>query len=117
VREPGRLFWRFDHDDMPVGFGGLEIHGEHALLRSVVTLPPLRKRGFGGAMVDALETEARLWKCRLIWLLTTTSAGFFERLGYVRCERADMPDAIKATPQFISFCPASATAMSKPLAQ
>jgi N-acetylglutamate synthase-like GNAT family acetyltransferase len=117
VHEPGRLFWRFDQDDMPVGFGGLEIHGEHALLRSVVTLPPLRKRGFGSAMVGALETEARLWKCRFVWLLTTTSARFFERLGYVICDRNELPAAIRETPQFTRLCPASATAMSKSLAQ
>jgi len=37
------LFWRFESAaDIPAGFGGLEIHGADALLRSVVTLPPVR---------------------------------------------------------------------------
>src|SRR5262249_15939506 len=32
------LFWRFETvEDIPVGFGGLEIHGSDALLRSLVT--------------------------------------------------------------------------------
>ena len=46
-------------EDIPVGFGGLEIHGSDALLRSLVTLPPLRQLGMGAAMVAVLETEAR----------------------------------------------------------
>ena len=60
LAEPGRLFWRFETAETePVGFGGLEIlHGD-ALLRSIVTLPPLRKRGIGAAIVASLEEEAR----------------------------------------------------------
>ena len=50
------LFWRFETTDIPVGFGGLEIHGSDALLRSLVTLPPLRQIGMGAAMVAVLET-------------------------------------------------------------
>src|SRR6516225_1695212 len=49
------LFWRFETTDIPVGFGGLEIHGSDALLRSLVTLPPLRQIGMGAAMVAVLE--------------------------------------------------------------
>ena len=88
IEAPGRLFWRFEtRDEVPVGFGGLEIHGEDALLRSLVTLPPVRSRGVGTAMVAALEFEARLHGCRSLWLITTTAADFFARLGYARCER------------------------------
>ena len=47
------LFWRFESlNDVPVGFGGLEIHGRDALLRSVVILPRLREIGMGRAIVD-----------------------------------------------------------------
>lgn len=39
VGDPHQLFWRFEsHEDVPVGFGGLEVHGDEALLHSVVTL-------------------------------------------------------------------------------
>src|SRR6266478_6269260 len=68
------LFWRFETTDIPVGFGGLEIHGSDALLRSLVTLPPLRQIGMGAAMVAVLETEARALKCRAIYLLTASAA-------------------------------------------
>lgn len=117
VEAPGRLFWRFsDADDAPVGFGGLEVHGPDALMRSVLTLPPLRGRGLGAAIVTALEAEVRLVKCRSIWLLTSTAQALFERLGYARIDRAEVPAAIRATAQFVSLCPDSATAMVKRLA-
>jgi N-acetylglutamate synthase-like GNAT family acetyltransferase len=111
---PGRLFFRFERlDDVPVGFGGLEIFGPDALLRSVITLPPLRKQGIGGAIVSALEGEAAAHKCGAIYLLTTDAARFFERLGYARCERADLPASIRGSRQFTTFCPESAIAMVK----
>ena len=57
VEAPGPLFWRFETaDSMPVGFGGLEIHGEDALLRSLLILPPLRSRGLGGNIMASLRT-------------------------------------------------------------
>ena len=67
VGDPSVLFWRFEtFEDVPVGFGGLELYGEDALLRSVVTLPPLRQIGMGRAIVSALEVEARANQCRTI---------------------------------------------------
>jgi len=114
VEAPGRLFWRFEtRDEVPVGFGGIEVHGEEALLRSLVTLPPVRGRGVGTAMVAALEFEARLHGCRSLWLITITAAEFFERLGYARCERAVVPETIRSTSEFSILCPASAAILMK----
>ena len=109
------LFWRFEQDAVPIGFGGLEIRGADALLRSVMTLPPARARGLGGAIVAAIEAEAGLRRCRAIYLLTTSGAAFFERLGYAACDRADVPPAVRASQQFAVLCPASAAVMVKRL--
>jgi amino-acid N-acetyltransferase len=117
VEDPAHLFWRFEtYEDIPVGFGGLELHGSDALLRSVVTLPPLRHVGMGTAIVAALETEALARKCRAIYLLTTSQAGFFRRLGYADCARNAIPEAVRSSAQFTSLCPESATAMVKRVA-
>ena len=116
ILTPGLQFWRFStQDDVPAGFGGIEVHGADALMRSVVTLPPLRARGIGQAIVRALEAEAVVMKCRAVWLLTTTAQEFFDRLGYAAVDRADVPGAIRATAQFSSLCPDSATVMVKRL--
>jgi N-acetylglutamate synthase-like GNAT family acetyltransferase len=116
IESPDRLFWRFEAEDLtPVGFGGLEIHGDDALLRSVVTLPPLRHRGIARAIVAALEAEARIAGCRAVWLLTNSARELFDRLGYAECARATVPHAIRETQEFAVLCPSSATAMMKPL--
>ncbi len=114
LEEPGPLFWRFENGEMPVGFGGLEIHGDQALLRSLVTLPPVRHRGIGRAILAMLEMEARVRHCRAVWLLAP-APDFFLRLGYRQCERAEMPEALQQTAQFTRLCPASAAVMMKRL--
>lgn len=97
LEQPGRLFFRFERDDdMAVGFGGFEIYGEHALLRSVVTLPPLRAQGYGAAIVAGLENEALFRGCRNVWVMTGEADGFFERLGYAPRAHADVPADIRA---------------------
>jgi N-acetylglutamate synthase-like GNAT family acetyltransferase len=111
---PHLLFWRFEtYEDVPVGFGGLELHGADALLRSVVTLPPLRQVGMGAAIVAALEAEAHANNCRTIYLLTATEDDFFARLGYEPCPRSDVPAAVGASRQFAALCPPTATVMVK----
>src|SRR5215468_9801732 len=102
---PGRLFWRFEtEDEVLIGFGGLEVHGTDALLRSLVILPPMRRNGHGRARVTLLENEAAQQGCRATWLLTTTARPFFARLGYAPCDRAAVPQAIQATQEFAALC-------------
>ncbi len=103
IDAPGCLFWRFDtKDDMPLGFGGLEVHGRDALLRSVVTLPPARGHGVGRAIVTALETEATVAGCHAIYLLAAPS-GLFAPLGYVACDAKGVPPSIRRSAQFSDF--------------
>jgi N-acetylglutamate synthase-like GNAT family acetyltransferase len=108
-------FWRFEVGDMPVGFAGLEVRGDLGLLRSVVTLPPLRRKGIGRAMVEVVETEAVARSLRALYLLATDSAPFFAALGYAPCRRDDVPDPIRATAQFTALCPQTASVMCKAL--
>jgi N-acetylglutamate synthase-like GNAT family acetyltransferase len=114
VDDPRVLLWRFETlDAIPVGFGGLEVFGSDALLRSLVTLPPLRQTGMGAAMVAVLEIEARALKCRAIYLLTGSDTRFFARLGYAACPRGNVPSAVRGSRQFAALCPPTAKAMVK----
>jgi amino-acid N-acetyltransferase len=135
VDSPGALFWRFETADVgptefgslelsinprrpreadvvPVGFGGLELYGTDALLRSIVTLPPVRHQGIGAAIVAILEVEARGLGGRTLWLLTPSAAQFFAGLGYAKCERAEAPEPIRRSRQFSALC-RDATVMTK----
>jgi amino-acid N-acetyltransferase len=115
VKSPDHLFWRYEtsDDDIPVGFGGLEIYEDDALLRSVVTLPPMRNRGIGTRIVALLESEAMLRRCQSIWILTKTATGFFGRRGYAACHRAVVPEAIRGTEEFLTLCSEDAAVMVK----
>jgi N-acetylglutamate synthase-like GNAT family acetyltransferase len=116
IEEPQLLFWRYETlSDVPVGFGGLEIHDRNALLRSVVTLPPLRHAGMGRAIVAALEAEAAAHQCESVYLLTTEAEIFFSRLGYQPCARERIPATLRASRVFASPSPTTATAMTKAL--
>lgn len=107
------LFWRFENDFTPLGFGGLDILGDQALLHSIVTLPPVRNRGIGTAIMTFMETEARIRGCRAAWVATDKAAeDFFLGLGYLRGQRSDVPAAIQDAKAFIG---ASALAMTKRL--
>ncbi len=116
VEEPGRFFWRFEHEDTPAGFGGMELHGADAVLRSIVVLGPVRRRGIGAAIVAMLETEAGIGGARTAWLAAASAAAFFAALGYEKVDPDALPEVIRNTPEFSSLIPAKATVMTKRLA-
>ena len=111
VADPRLYFWRFEtYEDVPVGFGGMGIHDSDAVLRSIVTLPPVRQLGMGGAIVAKLEDEARAHKCHAIYLVTTSEEEFFADHGYAPCKRGEVPAAVRASGEFAAL-PASASVM------
>lgn len=115
VQAPSLLFWRFEHGDFPAGFGGLEVQGDHALLRSIVTMPPLRRQGIGAAIVATLEAEARLHECRNVWVLAPFGGEFFFKHGYVRRPHGEAPKAFRASPPFTAPSAAASVLMTKRL--
>ncbi|CAL8976689.1 MULTISPECIES: GNAT family N-acetyltransferase [Rhodoplanes] len=95
VDAPGRWYWRFEEDDVPVGFGGVEVHGDAGLLR-IVTLPVLRHRGLGAAIATALEGETAALGCRILYVAPGGEVAFFTEQGYAPCPAGTVPDAIAA---------------------
>jgi len=97
------------------GIVAIEPMGDAALLRSLAVAPAPRSQGIGRRLVQAAEILARSLGAREIYLLTVGAAPYFERLGFDSIARADAPAALRASTQFTSLCPASATVMKKPL--
>ena len=102
--------------DAAAGVVGLEIYGDVALLRSLVVDPARRGHGDGKALVAAAERHAREHGVKRIFLLTTTAAPFFARLGYRDADRQVAPEPIQRTREFSSLCPSSASFMAKTIA-
>jgi amino-acid N-acetyltransferase len=105
VRDEGRV----------VGIGGLEVHGDDGLLRSLAVEAAYRGQGLGTLLVDAVLELSRLNQLVAVYLLTTTERAFFSRRGFVDCPRADAPAAIRDCWEFRTGCPKSAVFMKRAL--
>ena len=108
-------FFSWGPASAPAGLVGLELFGDHALLRSLVVSPEARSSGVGSALVRHAENHARGQRVRALYLLTTTAEPFFQRLGYTNVPRDAAPPLIKTTREFAGICPASSSFMSKQL--
>jgi arsenite methyltransferase len=101
--------------DRIVGVVGLELCGEHALLRSTAVAPEWQGRGLGRQLVERIIAEAEARGIKALYLLTTTAERYFPSFGFVRTVRESVPEPVRATAEFSSACPASATIMCLPL--
>lgn len=99
----------------PTGIVGLELHGDCALLRSLVVAPCARTGGVGTMLVEHAEAHAGSSGVRDVYLLTTTAESFFARRGYVAIDRGMAPAAIRSTREFAEICPAGSAFMVKHL--
>jgi amino-acid N-acetyltransferase len=99
-----------------VAVAGIEVHAPDALLRSVCVRAAQRGRGMAVRACELLEAHARNLGVTRLYLLTTTARGYFEQRGFEVCPRAAAPAAIRATAEFASLCPATATCMTRQLA-
>lgn len=97
------------------GVVGLEMYGPEALLRSLSVEEGVRGRGGGKALVAEAERYAQGRGVTRIYLLTTTAAAFFERLGYTAAAREEAPECIRATAEFSGLCPSSSAFLVKEL--
>jgi amino-acid N-acetyltransferase len=102
-------------DETLTGAAGVEVAGSAGLLRSVAVSPTYRQQQIGRHLVDASLKLAADKGLTSLYLITTTSDGYFERLGFSRVDREKVPDAIAQTCQFSDLCPASSVVMLKEL--
>ena len=111
VREALPTFVVAESADALVGVAGLEVRGDDDLLRSVAVAPAWRAHGVGRALVMRLIADAEARGLRALYLLTTTAERYFPSFGFEVLSRDDVPAAVRATVEFTSACPASATVM------
>ena len=102
-------------DDL-VGVAGIEVCCDNALLRSVAVAPEWRSRRLGRELVTRVVADAEARGIRALYLLTTTAEQYFPSFGFERVARDEVPEDVRATAEFRSACPASATVMRRTLA-
>ena len=94
-----------------VGAAGVERYGRFGLLRSVVTAPDRRGQGIADTLVRNRLAWAGTEGLEGVYLLTTTAADYFPRLGFERVDRETLPLEIRESREFASTCPETAVAM------
>jgi N-acetylglutamate synthase-like GNAT family acetyltransferase/mannose-6-phosphate isomerase-like protein (cupin superfamily) len=94
---------------------GLQVCGDLGLLRSLVVAPEHRGHGVARALYERLLAAAHRRSMRALYLLTTTAAGYFRKLGFATVERSDVPSSVRETRQFRSLCPASSVVFHRDL--
>ena len=93
-------FWVVEREDRLVGCVGLEVYGEAALLRSVITSPELRGQGYGDVLVGRAFDEARKRGVKRLYLFTMDKAPFFARHGFERCTMDDFEPTARQCTQY-----------------
>ena len=102
-------------EDRLLGVVGVQWLDGAALLRSLAVDPAAREHGLGAKLCGIVEARARERKLSELWLLTTSARDYFARRGYEAVPREHAPVAVRATAQFTSLCPATATVMRRSL--
>ena len=96
-----------------IGSVGIESCGDRvALLRSTAVRDEWRGRGLGRRLVERAIAAAKADGVDALYLLTTTAERYFPSFGFERVERSDVPEAVRATEEFSSACPATASVMA-----
>ena len=113
--EPSLTLFAYERFGRVVGYGGFEVHGDVALLRSIVVRPDHRSEGIGRRIVELLIASAGGLGVERAYLLTTDARDYFEGLGFEVVDRRDAPAALMQTRQMAGLCPASAVLMAKAL--
>ncbi|MDZ7706812.1 MAG: GNAT family N-acetyltransferase [Trueperaceae bacterium] len=91
-----------------VGLVALETHGRHGLLRSLTVVPEARGRGLATSLVARARREARRRNLETLTGLTETIPDLLVQWGFHEVTRADLPDALRASPELQDACPQSA---------
>jgi amino-acid N-acetyltransferase len=96
-----------------VGTAALELYEGGALLRSVAVEEGERGGGLGGLLTERAIGAAAARELAAVYLLTTTAEEYFTRFGFTVVARENVPHSVRASVEFQSACPASATVMRK----
>jgi HAD superfamily hydrolase (TIGR01457 family) len=85
--------------------------GDCGLLRSVAVRKPLQGKGLGMLAASAALKGARAEGITQVSLFTETARAFFERLGFQKVDRSQLPEPIRTSPHATEECAETATAM------
>jgi len=108
-----RIFLVALSDEKTIGCVAVEIYGDAGLLRSLAVNKNFRGKSIGQKLVTESEVWSRNNGLKSLYLLTTTAANFFQKIGWCNTDRASVPKSIAFSSEFASVCPSSAVCLIK----
>ncbi len=94
-----------------VASAAMEVYGSSALLRSVAVHPDYQGRRIARQLVARLLERAQQNGVQRVYLLTTTAAAYFRRLGFKHIQREEVDRVVQSSLEFQVVCCEGATAM------
>ena len=98
-------------EDTLVGYFGYEVFGDNALFRSFIVVPEEQGKNYGVHIWNMAKEQLKERKVKHVYLLTNTATDFFAKVGYTLFERAQVPESIAQTSEFVTFCPSDSICM------
>jgi arsenate reductase (thioredoxin) len=111
IHEEQQQFWIIKDGDNMAGVIGIQQYGAYGLLRSMATNATYRNRGIAAMLINGLFEFAKQQNLSSIFLLTETAEKYFEKKGFIKIDRGDVPEEIKASKEFSHLCPSTAIVM------
>jgi len=108
-----RIFLVALSDEKTVGCVAIENYEDAGILRSLAVNNDYRGKGIGQKLVAEAESWSRENGLKNLYLLTTTAAGFFPKMGWENTERITVPESVGKSSEFASICPLIAVCMHK----
>jgi amino-acid N-acetyltransferase len=93
-------FWIAEDDQGVAGCIGMEVYGEAALLRSIVSAPRVRGTGLGADLTNRVVREATARGARRVYLFTMDKAPFFARMGFTEIAFDDFEPSARESTQW-----------------
>jgi glycerol-1-phosphatase len=93
----------------------LQMEDGFGILRSVAVRKALQGKGLGMLAAAEAIAQARAGGVRHVSLFTETAPAFFERLGFRRVDRSELPEPVRTSRHAGEECAASATPMVRDL--
>lgn len=99
-------------DENIVATIGIEKHHSLGLLRSLCVKEDFKNQKLGDAMLSYILKLCAQENRETLYLLTTTAERYFEKYGFEKVARENVPEAIQQTREFQGICPLTAVVMN-----
>jgi amino-acid N-acetyltransferase len=97
------------------GVIGMDKYGNAGLLRSAIVTKAHRNSGIATALVDQLFDYAKQQQVSTLYLISNTAEKYFEKRGFHRIERNEVPETVLQSKEFNGLCPTSSVIMTRKL--